>query len=568
MGMRMLLVMVCLASLLQAADTAPKSNIKEAKAAYKLAEKLAKAGDWKGAFEAYKEASEKLPESYYYIIHREIARQNLAAQMMKEGQYAAAYAIDPTNDNARLQAERAIHPVTPESAPGPPSRSTPASEETTPPLEFEPKPVKVAWNLRGDTKALYLAVGAAYGIHFDFEDEVQPVTTRLVMEEVDFAQAVTALGIITRTFTAPIAPRSGLVIQDITVKRVQYEHMTLRVLDATELQTPEAINEAANLLRTLFEMRFVIVNIARKEILVRDELSKVDQADRIIRSLSHGLAQVLIEFQILEISSVTSRQLGFLPTTTYSLSPVNTSFNFSGGRLSTTTGAATGTPAGTATFGGGNSLMAVTMPSASLLAAFSDSRTRSSTVITERATDGQVATFTDGIRYPIVTAIVSYNTGASSTTTSSGVPANSTPSFQYVDLGIKLKVTPYVHGDGDITLKIEATSTALGADNYNGDPVIENREMSTQMRLHDGEPVILAGMLTSNDAKSLAGIPGIGQVPGLQFLLGQRSDSRNNDDFLMIVTPHIMRMGPNQTGNPRAIASPDHTVPVKYTPRP
>src|ERR1039457_6850175 len=164
MGMRMLTVMVCLASLLQAADT----NAKQAKAAYKQAEKLAKAGDWKGAFAAYQEATEKLPESYYYIIHREIARQNLVAQLMKEGHYTEAFAIDPTNDNAKLQAERAIHPLPPPRiAPGPPSRSTPPSEENTPPLEFEPRPVKVAWNLRGDTKALYLAVGAAYGIHFD-----------------------------------------------------------------------------------------------------------------------------------------------------------------------------------------------------------------------------------------------------------------------------------------------------------------------------------------------------------------------------------------------------------------
>ena len=437
----------------------------------------------------------------------------------------------------------------------------PSSRRIGRPLLFEPRPVKVAWNLRGDTKALYLAVGAAYGIHFDFEDEVQPVTTRLAMEETDFAHAVTALGIITRTFIAPLAPRSGIVVQDVSVKRIQYEHLIFRALDATELQTPEAINEAANLLRTIFEMRHVIVNLARKEILVRDEWSRVNQADQVIHSLCHGQAQALIEFQILEISATTSRQLGFLPTQTYSLTPLGTK----AGKLGLTPGAAS---AGSVLFGGGASLMAVTLPSAALQAAFSDSRSRTSTTITQRATDNQAATFTSGIRYPIVTAIVSYNSGVANTATASGVPTNSTPSFTYVDLGIKLKVTPHIHGDGDITLTIEATSSGLGATNFNGDPVIENREMSTQMRLRNGEPVILAGMLSRNASKSFSSLPGIGQIPGLRLLFGQTSTSSDDDDFLLIVTPHVMRMGANQTENPRATASPDHAVPVLYAPLP
>src|SRR6201986_1671218 len=94
---------VCLTGVLHAAD--PRT--KEAKAAYKLGETLAKAGDWKGAFEAYKEASEKLPQSYFYIIHRELARQNYSEQLIKEGNYAEAYKVDPSNDRAKLLAYRA-----------------------------------------------------------------------------------------------------------------------------------------------------------------------------------------------------------------------------------------------------------------------------------------------------------------------------------------------------------------------------------------------------------------------------------------------------------------------------
>src|SRR5207245_657206 len=102
---------------------------------------------------------------------------------------------------------------------------------------------------------------------------------------------------------------------------------------------------------------------------------------------------------------------------------------------------------------------------------------------------------TSGVRYPIVTAIVSY-AGSGGTRTNNGIPANSVPSFQYVDLGIKVKATPHIHGNGDITMTLEATSTALGAGTFNGNPTIDNREFNTQLRLGDGQTLILGGMLT------------------------------------------------------------------------
>ena len=111
MGMRMLTVMVCLASLLQAADTSTKQAAKQAKAAYQRAEKLAKAGDWASAFAAYQEATDKAPKSYVYIVHRELARQAYVAQLMQNGRFGDAYAVDPANDNAKLQADRAAAAV-------------------------------------------------------------------------------------------------------------------------------------------------------------------------------------------------------------------------------------------------------------------------------------------------------------------------------------------------------------------------------------------------------------------------------------------------------------------------
>jgi len=532
----------------------PAPDAKGARAAFRLAQKAERRNDLATAFTAYREASEKDPSNASYIFRRELLRQAYAWSLVRQGQFAEAYAVDPTNDFARQQANRAEHPIA-EAEPLPPqSRSKLPSEDTTPPLALMPKEVRKAWDLRGDTKALYLAIGDAYGIHFDFEDEIQPVKAHLMLGESDFSEAVMAAGILTKSFAAPLTPRIALVAPDTSVKHQQYQRQCFRVLDASEIGPDAAITEAGNVLRNLLEMKEVQVNLAHKEILVRDETARVIQAAEIIRWLSHGQAQTVVEFQLLQVSVTRMRQLGILSTQSLSITPLA----LKAGPLTLTPGTVT---AAAAMFGGGVSLMALTMPSATAEAIFSDGKTRSLQAVLVRGSDSQPATYTLGERYPIVTAIVTYaSTGANSASTS-GVPANSVPSFNYADIGLKVKVTPRVHGNGDITLALESTSTALGTVSVNGNPTIENREFSSQMRLREGETVILSGMRTRSDSLSLTGLPGLAEVPGLGLLFGQRTTNTEDDDLLMIITPHVVRLGSAQA-TAQAIASPEHTVPV------
>jgi general secretion pathway protein D len=206
--------------------------------------------------------------------------------------------------------------------------------------------------------------------------------------------------------------------------------------------------------------------------------------------------------------------------------------------------------------------MAVTMPSATAQAVFSDAKTRSLQDILARGSDSQPASFTIGERYPIVTAVVTYAAASSTAGSNTGIPGNSVPSFNYVDIGLKVKITPHVHGNGDITLTLESTSTAVGTVDANGNPTIENREFSSQMRLREGETVIVSGMRIQSDSLTVSGLPGLTDIPGLGLLFGQKAKDLEDDDLLMIITPHVIRLGPAQMASSPTIASPDHRVPV------
>ncbi|GEM_PF-5597613 len=544
----------------------PAPNARAARAAFRAAEKAERKNDLAAAFAGYQTAAAKDPSNSHYIVRRELARQAYAAQLIREGKYTEAYQVDPSNEFARQQQARKENPVAPAEPLPLSSRSRPPSEDTTPPLVLVPRRARRSWDLRGDTKAVYLAIGTFYGIHFDFEDELQPQRIHLEIGDSDFADAVRAAGILTKTFAAPLTSTVALVAADTSVKHQQYERQCVRVFDATEMGADAAINDVANVLRNLLEMKWVQVNLARKEILVRDEIARVNEASEIMRWLSLGQAQTVVEFQLIQVSRARMRQLGILPTQTYSVTPLGTKlgpFRLVSATNNTTTGTATNTtPTAAATFGGGGTLMALTIPSASAEAVFSDGKTRSLDSILARASDGQTAKYNIGQRYPIVTAVVTYAAASAGSATSGGIPANSVPSFNYADIGLKVEVTPHVHPDGEITLALKSTSTALGATSVNGNPTIENREFETQMRIADGESVVISGMRQQSNSVTTSGLPGLANIPALGLLFGQRVNTDSDDDLLMVVTPHIVRWGAGQTSTSNTIFAPEHTIPV------
>ena len=114
------------------------------------------------------------------------------------------------------------------------------------------------------------------------------------------------------------------------------------------------------------------------------------------------------------------------------------------------------------------------------------------------------------------------------------------PGSEYIDLGIKVKATPTVHEENEVTLQLEFEIRALAGSNVNGIPVITNRTVSQTVRLREGEPSIVAGLLDNEETKSLSGIPGLANLPGVGYAFGQRSTSLNDTELFIVVTPRRM----------------------------
>ncbi len=587
------------------------AGTKEARSAWKRGLKAERAGDYAAALEAYTDASREDPQNIQYLTRREVARQRAAFRRVTEGlrmmerarypdaarEFAAALELDPSNEFARRQKEeavgRAFVPV-----PDLPARSTdsepckggdgqpePAQGAGRPPasalrwfgqcpsyvMALRPRPLKRAWDLRGDTRALYLALGAAYGIRFEFDEELGQRQVRLRLPEADFGEALRVLGQIVNTFVAPLDEQTAIVAPGTPAKRQQYERQVLKILDVSQLATPESLNEVANILRAVLEMRFVAVSVPQKVITVRDTPAKVMAAEEVVRTLARERPEVLVELQIVEVNRQRARELGLLPPQQTALTklsnkgpaqsgnavPLSQIF----GRASPDAGGALSQ--GLATFGGGKTFFGLTIPASNFRATLSGSLLRSLTSLQLRGTENLPASVLIGSRFPIINASFSaiFLTGQALNLQQSGQLINPFPSFTFEDLGVKLKMTPRVHGDREVTLALEMQTRSLAGDSFNGVPGIATREFQGQVRLGDGQTAIITGLLTREERRSLAGLPAVGGLAGLGSLFSQVNSGRDGSEVLMLLTPHLLRLSPERLSS-ETIPFPTDYVPV------
>ena len=167
-----------------------------------------------------------------------------------------------------------------------------------------------------------------------------------------------------------------------------------------------------------------------------------------------------------------------------------------------------------------------------------------------RATDDQKATMKIGSRIPIATG--SYQTGAATALVSSLVNTQ----FQYQDVGVNIEMTPSIHYDHDVTLKMKIeVSSESGTETISGvtEPIISQRVVDQTIRLREGEASILGGIQNNQEQNNWSGIPGLSAIPILKYVFGSRDRIIQNDDIVFVVVPHIVRSQELDEANLRVI---------------
>jgi len=276
---------------------------------------------------------------------------------------------------------------------------------------------------------------------------------------------------------------------------------------------------------------------------VRGTPDQIALAQKLVEDLDKARPEVIIDIAVMQVSKDRSRTLGLSPPTSASIALQD--------NLTSTTTSSTGTTTGTTTSGsssGGinlNSLanlnatnFQITIPSANLSTLMTDSDTKLIQNPQIRALDNQKASLKIGDRVPVATG--SFQPGIGGV----GINPLVNTQFQYLDVGVNIDITPHVHSNGEVTLKISMDVSAVtGQQNIGGisQPIIGQRKIEHEIRLKDGEANLLGGIMEDQQTKSLTGIPGLAQIPILKYLFGQTSTDHSENEIVFAIVPHIIR---------------------------
>ena len=488
-------------------------------------------------------------------------------------EFQKALMIDPASPIAQQEIQNAMNALAARSAAEkPPAPSAPAEEQPRAmagPPQLKPL-ARAPINLKmtNDSRVIFDTVAKLAGLTVVFDPDFTSRRIAAELTDVTLEQALDIVALESKAFWKPVTNDIIFVAPDQAQKRRDYEEEVVRTIYLKNTILPQDLTEIVNGLRQLLDLRRVQQFNAQNAIIVRDTPDKVMLAEKIVSDIDKPKAEVVIQFSVLQARRDRLRDLGVSPGTSASLTftppgttTTNSNANNSGSNTSNNTGLALNQLRSLTT---GD--YSITLPSATATALLTDSQTRIIDDPQIRMVDGQDAKLRIGDRVPVATGSFQAGVGVGATGAGGSIvnPLVNTQ-FQYLDVGVIVDVTPRIHSDNrEVSLKLSVeVSSVTGHQNIGGidQPIISTRKIEHDVRLQDGEVNILGGLIERTNSRSNTGWPGFSQIPFLRYFTSSESLETEEQEVLIVVTPHIIRI-PNVTAeNLRSIASGTDTNP-------
>ena len=128
-----------------------------------------------------------------------------------------------------------------------------------------------------------------------------------------------------------------------------------------------------------------------------------------------------------------------------------------------------------------------------------------------------------------------------------GVAGTQFPNAEYIDLGVKVKATPRMHDNDEVTIQFEMTISSLAGASYNNIPVVNNEELHQTVRVKLNQSAELAQFIAPTSMLNVNGTPYLGEVAhGGLDLAGQTTNQVQNTELLVLVTPRLVALSPRK----------------------
>lgn len=474
-----------------------------------------------------------------------------------------------------------------------PAQLYPEDESYAPPVELAPLTETHSFHLNANASEVLRQVLTAYGITPSIDGSVKNQVVRLDVDNVPFDQAANMVRMLTSTFFVPLDPKRVLIADDSKQNRNKYERLAYETVYFPGL-TPADVTDLGQAARGVFNAEHTTVSGSNATLSIRAPKSDLDALNGTLSEMLDGRSEIQVEVRLYEIAKTKSLNAGIelpqqatlfnIPSELNSVLSQNQSLVqeiiaaglASPGDIGAIALAllASGQLSGSsilsqpfAYFGGGLTLTGLAASSINGNLALNSSDSRVIDHVTMRLQDKEESTIKAGERYPIITSSYSNfgasglgsiaglnSAGLSSTLSSLGITASelessasqTIPQVQYQDLGLTLKITPFIQKDQDITLKLDFKIDSLQGTSLNDIPVLSNQEYATIATLKPGASALVVSNLSKQQSRAVDGVPGLSELPGFQ---STTNNSTENDfsDLVIVITPHIVRLAHKQS---------------------
>ena len=375
---------------------------------------------------------------------------------------------------------------------------------------------------QASSRAVFTAIARFANLNVVFDPAFRDDIISVDLRNTTLPEALAAVTGSTRTFYRVTAPRTITVIPDTPQKRREYEELIVRVFYLSSADPKEAID----LLRIVADIRQVSSITATNSISIKDTPERVAAAAKLLSAIDKARPEVVIDVELLEVDRTKLHEYGLQIA-----SPGDPPIGISGS-------ADVNRPGLTL-----NNLINLTsadvfmagVPGIYYRLLKNDVNTRLLANPQLRTSEGITAQARFGERIPVPNAtFVPIAQG--------GVNTQPITSFAYEDVGVNIDITPRTHHQDEVSLTLKVVLSSVSGAGFGGLPTFANREISTTIRLKDGETNMLGGLIRDEERTVMSGIPGLSDLPLIGKLFAANRKEVRQSDIILTLTPHIVRV--------------------------
>lgn len=568
-------VLMCIAAGVALAGC-PKSGNQN----YKSGEKALEIKDYDAAVDYYSKALAADPHNANFLIKLNEARFEAGQLHIHQGlklrekgdlqgaisQFQRATILDPSSVVADQELKKTIEMLAERTRASQQQDEQPLMENGQPTLASQPPELKplsrapINLKMSSDAKVVFDTIGKLAGLTVIYDPDLQARRITADLNNVTLEQALDIACLESKAFWKPVTENIIMVIPDQAQKRRDYEEQIVRTFYLSNVAIAQDLTEITTGLRQLLDLKRIQQVNAQSAIIVRDTPDKLALIDKIIKDIDKAKPEVIIQVEVLQARTDHLRNLGILPpqSTTVTLNPNNSTTSSSSGSGSTPT-TSNGVAINQIRLSTADTI--ITIPSATANFLLTDTSTRIVQNPEIRSIDGQQAKLRIGDRVPVATG--SFQAGVGVGTASINPLVNT--QFQYIDVGVNVDVTPHVHANRDVSMKLSIeVSSVTGQSTIGGiqQPIISQRKIEHEIRLKEGEVSVLAGLIERIDTKTLNGWPALAKVPIMRYFFSTDNVEHQDNEDLIVLIPRIVRMPEWTKANLRGLYAGTDTFPA------